>query len=147
MARQPPPPQICANHKNLEQVQKVLKGGPLLFFAHFWGGAPSSRECEKLAWLVKLYTTPQSIDHCFVPPFLSQWWANIIKWTQTNIRIYSDATLCTEQISEYIWKQHIYRTNIQIYLYSGNIKNTNMNNIRKSLYLNIRVILYSSLIK
>ena len=40
--------------------------------------------------------------------------------TQTNIWIYSDATLCTEQISEYIWMEHIYWTNILIYSYSGN---------------------------
>ena len=46
---------------------------------------------------------------------VSQWWANIIKWTRTNIRIYLHATLCTEWLSEYIWMQHIYRTNIQIY--------------------------------
>ena len=56
-----------------------------------------------------------------------QWWANTIKWTRTNIQIYLDATLCTEQISEYIWMPVIYRKNIQIYSYSGN--NTNTNNI------------------
>ena len=47
--------------------------------------------------------------------WLMQWWANIIKLTRTNIRIYLDATLCTEWISEYIRMQHIYRTNIRIY--------------------------------
>ena len=68
-----------------------------------------------------------------------QWWANIIKWTRTNIRIYSDATLCTEWISEYIWMQHIYRTNIRIYLYPRNSTNRNTNNIWGSFYSNIRI--------
>ena len=58
-----------------------------------------------------------------------QWWANIIKWTQTNIRIYLDATLCTERIFEYIRMPHIYQTNIRIYLYARNSTNTNTNNI------------------
>ena len=71
--------------------------------------------------------------------FKDQWWANIIKWTRTNIRIYSDATLCTEWISEYIRMQHIYWTNTQIYSYSGNSTNRNTNNIRGSFYSNIRI--------
>ena len=50
---------------------------------------------------------------------LLQWWTYIIKWTQMNIPIYLDAKLYTEWIFEYIWMPHIFRTNIQIYLYSG----------------------------
>ena len=47
----------------------------------------------------------------WIKPFLSglgliQWWANIIKWTQTKIRIYSDAASYTKQISEYTWMPH-----------------------------------------
>ena len=66
--RPPLPLQIRANFARnpgggapplIGNVQKLLKGGPLLFFAHFWGGggAPPLRECAKLAWLEKLYTT------------------------------------------------------------------------------------------
>ena len=77
---------------------------------------------------------------CSITPNSEQWWANIIKWTRTNILIYSHATLCTEWISEYIRMQHIYRTNIQIYLYSGNSTNTNTNNIWGSFYSNIRIL-------
>ena len=36
-----------------------------------------------------------------------QWWVNIKKWTWTDIRIYSDSTLCTKQIYKYIWMPHI----------------------------------------
>ena len=73
-----------------------------------------------------------------------QWWANIIKWSQMNIQIYLDATLCTEQTSEYIRMQHIWRINIRIYSYSGNSTNTNTNNIRlsKNLRMNIWIYLY-----
>ena len=46
-----------------------------------------------------------------------------------NFLIYLDATVCTEQISEYIWMPNCYRINIQIYLYFGNSTNTDMNNI------------------
>ena len=53
-----------------------------------------------------------------------QWWANIIKWTGTNIPIYSDATLCTKWISEYIQMPHIYQTNNWIYSYAGYSPNT-----------------------
>ena len=66
-----------------------------------------------------------------------QWWANIIKWTRMNIRIYSDASLCTKRISKYIRIPYIYRTDIRIYLYSGNSTNMNTNNIRGSFYSNI----------
>ena len=69
--------------------------------------------------------------------YLDQLWTNTIKWTQTNIRIYLEATLCTEQISKYIWMQHIYQTNIRIYLYSGNSTNTNI--ILRSFYFNIQI--------
>ena len=62
--------------------------------------------------------------HCIL-----QWWANIIKWTRTNIQIYSYAILCTERISEYIRISHIYRTNIRIYLYAEISTNMNTNNI------------------
>ena len=46
---------------------------------------------------------------CRSAPFThswDQWWANIIKWTKTNLWIYSDATLCTDKISKYIWMPH-----------------------------------------
>ena len=46
-----------------------------------------------------------------------------------NIQIYSNATLCTERISEYIQMPHIYRMNILIYFYGRNSTNTNTNNI------------------
>ena len=82
----------------------------------------------------------QYLLHCTM-----QWWANIIKLTQTNIQIYSDAVLCTKQISEYIWMPHIYRTNIQIYLYLENGTNTNTNNIQGPFF-RIFKYLYSSLI-
>ena len=68
-----------------------------------------------------------------------QWWANFIKWTQTNIPIHSDATLCTERISKYIQMQHISWMNIWINLYSGNSMNTNTNSIRGSFYSNIQI--------
>ena len=71
----------------------------------------------------------------------AQWWANIIKWTRTNIRIYSDATLCTERISKYIRISHIYRTNIQIYSYVGISTNTNTKNIQWLFYLNIWIFI------
>ena len=76
----------------------------------------------------------------------TQWWANIKKLTQTNIRIYLDATLCTQWISEYIQMQHIYQTNIRIYLYSENNTNMNANNIWGSFFP-IFEYSYSSLIE
>ena len=68
-----------------------------------------------------------------------QWWANIIKWTWTNIWIFLDATWCTERISKYIQMQHIYQTNIKIYSYAANSTNTNTNNIQGSFYLKIQI--------
>ena len=58
-----------------------------------------------------------------------QWWANIIKWTQMNIQIYLDATLCTKRISKQIRMPHIYQTNIQIHSNAGNSTNISTNNI------------------
>ena len=43
------------------------------------------------------------------------------------------------EISKYILMQHINETNIQIYLYSGNSTNTNMNHIQRSFYSNIQI--------
>ena len=89
-----------------------------------WGSLTGSRPS-----LMQLYHHPIG--------YLTQWWANIIKWTQINIWIYSDGTLCTERIAQYIWMQHIYRTNIRIYSYSRKITNMNTNNIQESFYWNI----------
>ena len=72
---------------------------------------------------------------------IRQWWANIIKWTQTNIQIYLDATLCTKRISKYIGMHHIYWTNIRIYSYFGYSTNTNTNNIQGSFYSNIQTFI------
>ena len=40
-------------------------------------------------------------------------------------RVYSDATLSTEQISEYIWMPYIYQKRRSIYSYSRNSMNMN----------------------
>ena len=56
-----------------------------------------------------------------------------------NIRIYSVATLCTKQISEYTRMRHIYRTNIRIYLYAKNSTNSNKK------YLSLILFEYSNI--
>ena len=75
---------------------------------------------------------------------VEQWWADIIKWTRTNIRIYLDATSYTERISEYTRMQHIYRTNNRIYLYSRISTNTNINCIQGSFYSNIQIFVLNT---
>ena len=77
-------------------------------------------------------------DKAMIP---DQWWANILKWRQTNIEIYLDATICTKRISESIRMPHIYQRNIKIYLYAGNSKNTNTNNISGYFYSYIQIFI------
>ena len=97
-----------------------------------------------------LYIYLFSSRHCFPIEYfflnllesMAHWWVNIIKWTQMNIWIYWDPTFCIKQISEYIWFQHIYQTNIGIYLYSKNSTNTNKNNIWGSCYSNIWIFVF-----
>ena len=71
---------------------------------------------------------------------ICEWWANIIKWTRTNIGIYLDATLCTEWIFKYIWMQHIYRTNIQIYSLLVSLKAYYSRNTLKGTFVLINII-------
>ena len=98
--------------------------------------------CDAVQYCAVYHSYQWNIEiNLFSIIFKQQWWANIMKWTQTNIRIYSDATLCTEWISEHIRMQHIYRTNTQIYSYSGNSTNMNTNNILGSFYSNIRIFI------
>ena len=96
---------ICPNifHISLKKIH-------FLTLTFFLGPLTWNRPCMREHMCLKV----MFVRERFVTLITNQWW-NIIKWTQTNIRIYSDATLCTEWIFKYIWMQHIYRTNIQIY--------------------------------
>ena len=82
---------------------------------------------------------------------LLQWWANIVKLVQTNIRMHLDAQELTEWIFEYnqmskIWPNkypnmfgcpRFYRTNIWIYSDGGKAKNMKTFNICRQFYYNI----------
>ena len=138
-----PFPSLTINHKSLiiNSISCRCDSGEKSYIT-IWAGhhIRLSLKILLLHWLIQhiyiSYLSTWTPNTCLFS-YLAQWWANIIKWTRTNIRIYLDARLCTKWISEYIWMQHINRTNIRIYLYSGN--STNTNNIQGSFYSNIPI--------
>ena len=119
------------------QCCTILGANLKMFWA--WGNWPRMWDFTKQHAL-KVNSQSAPLGHLgepWAPLEWTQWWANIIKWTWTNIRIYLDATLCTKWISKCIWMQYIYRTNIQTFLYSGNSTNMNTNYLHGSFYSNI----------
>ena len=111
----------------------------------FWLFSNFFVTCNKeIVFFLILFFT---LSHCNKQNLcLWQWWANIMKWTQTSIRIYSDATLCTERISEYI-RWNSFTEWISEYICSPEIAQIRIRIIFEGHFIWIFEYLYSSLIE